>query len=175
MKYKGNIILIGFMACGKTTAGKLLAQKLNMKFIDTDELIEKNEGITISEMFNLYGENYFRQIENKIVKSLEDKSNAVISTGGGIISNIQNINILKKNGKIIFLDTPLEKIKNRLKNNKSRPLNKDLQSINALYKKRHNLYVNTSDYILSSKGSPFEICNEIIKLISLEQSWHPLL
>ena len=110
------------------------------------------------------------QIENKIVKSLEDKSNAVISTGGGIISNIQNINILKKNGKIIFLDTPLEKIKNRLKNNKSRPLNKDLQSINALYKKRHNLYVNASDYILSSKGSPFEICNEIIKLIFLEQS-----
>lgn len=170
MKYKGNIILIGFMATGKTTVGKLLAQKLNMKFVDTDKLIEKNEDMSINEIFNIYGENYFRKIENKIIKNLENKNNTVISTGGGIILNSQNIDILRKNGKIFFLDTSIEKIKDRLKNNKSRPLNKDLQSIIDLYESRYNLYLNAADYILNSDKTLSETCKEIIKLISLEQS-----
>ena len=87
-----NIVLVGLMGAGKSSVGKLLAQKLNLSFVDTDEFIEKQENIKISDIFSKYGEQYFRDLENKVISDLATKTSLVISTGGGSVQNINNLN-----------------------------------------------------------------------------------
>ena len=156
-----NIILIGFMASGKTTIGKLLSEKLCMDFIDTDYYIEDKEKISIKYIFENYGEDYFRKVESNTLKYLIDKKNIVISTGGGIINSRENIDLLKKIGTIIFLDTPQIEIKKRLENSTNRPLNKSNKFVEALYKKRYDSYFYSADIIIKSSTS-VEACNKII-------------
>ena len=86
-----NIVLTGFMASGKTTVGKKIANKLNLIFYDTDKIIEEQEGKTISQIFEDSGEKYFRELENKLAIALKSVENAVIATGGGFVINTQNI------------------------------------------------------------------------------------
>ena len=99
-----NIVLCGFMGCGKTTVGKILSEKLSMKFVDVDELIEQEQGMTISEIFEKYGEIGFRKIENETIKKVSQWNNAIVSTGGGSVLNVDNVTALKSSGKIFFLD-----------------------------------------------------------------------
>ena len=99
-----NIVLIGFMGSGKTTTGKVLKEKTDMTFVDTDELIEAYEGCKISEVFADKGEAYFRRLENETLKNLlSSTDNKVISTGGGIVTNKENIPLLKQLGKVFYL------------------------------------------------------------------------
>ena len=99
MKLQNNIILIGMPGSGKTTTGKLLAQKLGFDFLDMDDVIEKNEGKKISEIFKLKGEEYFRNLETSLLESLLEKENLILSTGGGVILFNNNYELLKKNRK----------------------------------------------------------------------------
>ena len=82
---KTNIVLTGFMGTGKTTTGKRIAQKLNMKFVDIDELIEQQQNLTISQIFTEHGEAYFRDIESKAVQQISMQDHLVIATGGGVV------------------------------------------------------------------------------------------
>lgn len=148
-----NIILIGFMASGKTTVGKLLSKKLCMDLFDTDYCIEENEKLSIKCIFEKYGEEYFRKVETSILKSLFNKKNAVISTGGGVIKSKENIRLLKKMGIIVFLDTSQKEIKKRLKISKIRPLNKNDKFIENLYKKRYKSYFCSADIVIKSNTS----------------------
>lgn len=116
-----NIILIGFMGSGKTTIGKELAKAKNMKFIDTDDLIESRQGISIKEIFAVHGEPRFREIEAEVLNSLAGIDGHVISVGGGAVMRTGNMSTLKGIGTVVFLDAPLKKIISNLKGN-FRPL-----------------------------------------------------
>ncbi len=98
-----NVVITGFMCSGKTSVGKKLAEKLNFDFLDTDDLIENKVGMRITEIFEKYGEPYFRELETQIIKEVSEKDKLVISTGGGVVLREENVNNLRKNGVIINL------------------------------------------------------------------------
>lgn len=116
-----NIILIGYMGSGKTTIGQALAERLSLKFIDTDKVIEKQSNISIAKIFEIHGESYFRLLEKKAIEELKDKDGYVIAVGGGAVMFHDNFDTLKKIGVTVFLNAPLHKILNNLKG-KFRPL-----------------------------------------------------
>lgn len=164
--YNYNIVLIGFMGTGKSTIGKELSKQLTMDFIDIDEEIEKKENMAIREIFNKYGEQHFREIENNMVKLISKVENTVISCGGGVVLNPDNIEFLKNNGKIILLEASSEEILQRIKEDSNRPLlkgNMSLDHINEILEKRHLLYKNAADTVINTdKKEIKEICSEII-------------
>ncbi len=159
-----NIILIGIMGCGKTTVGKILAEKLNRKFIDLDEEIEKNTSMKISDIFDTYGEEYFRKIEEQTAEKFSNTNDLIISTGGGIVTKENAINCLKKNGTVIFIKRNLnEIIKCCLKD---RPLLKENpEAIFEIMKKRKNLYEKYSDFSVENDISPKITAEKIIEKI----------
>lgn len=142
MKNKQNIILIGFMGSGKSTVAKSLAKKLYYPLIDTDSLIEKNEGKSINDIFSV-SENHFRSLETKICQDIKHLSGHIISTGGGIIKSEENRQLLKLSGFIVFLNVHTDTILKRLKHDLTRPLlnvkNKK-QAIQTLITERQPLY-----------------------------------
>ncbi|HOM27495.1 MAG TPA: shikimate kinase, partial [bacterium] len=117
-----NIVLIGFMGTGKTEVGILLAKRLNMNFVDTDKLIEEREKDRIVRIFEVKGEEYFREIEEKIIEEVSNYKNCVIATGGGAVIREKNYNNLKKNGILICLKATPEEIYKRTISKKDRPL-----------------------------------------------------
>jgi shikimate kinase len=162
----GNIILTGIMGSGKTSVGKEISRLKNFIFFDTDEEIEKRENLKISDIFEKFGEKYFRDIENKLIRELLNHDNLVISLGGGIFCNQENIKILKKLGKTIFLKTSVENILNRLsvKEIEKRPLLKNIDNLNKLLKDR-DYYYNQSDLtIITDNKSIKEIVDEIFSI-----------
>ena len=140
-----NIVLTGFMASGKTVVGKLLADKLGRKFIDSDAKIVEKCKMTIPEIFEKYGEEYFRKVEAQTIAELSLESGAVIATGGGVVLNSDNIEILRKNATIVNLEPEKDVITARLsKDDGTRPLNKgqDMEQILDRFRKRKPFYDN---------------------------------
>ncbi len=138
---KRNIVLTGMPGSGKTTIGKVLAKISGKKFVDTDELIVKKEGIEISEIFEKFGEDYFRNAESNVIAELSVQNNLIISTGGGAVLRNENITNLKHNGVIFFLDREL----NELLPTADRPLASSKEKIINLYNKRIEIYNKTCD------------------------------
>ena len=158
-----NIILSGFMGCGKTTIGKIIARKLDLDFIDTDKLIEEREGRRIREIFDTDGEGYFRDKEHEICAELSREDNKVIATGGGALTFNRNKEVLSKNGRIIFIDVDLDTIIKRIGNDSRRPLlNSETR---ALFDKRNPIYKKNCDFTITVRGdvSAREIADNIIK------------
>lgn len=147
-----NIILTGMRGSGKTKLGRMLGRALGRKAIDTDELIEKRAKMPIALLVKRRGWGYFRRLERNIVEKLRNEKNTVISTGGGTLINSKNAEILKQNGKIIFLNSAIKSIKKRLENKIDRPSltgKKDfLQELNEVYLKRVNTYNGVADAVL---------------------------
>lgn len=140
-----NIVVTGFMASGKTVVGKALADKLGRKFVDSDLVIEKKCGMSISEIFEKKGEEYFRKIEAQVIEELSLESGAVISTGGGVVLNSDNITNLRKNGTIVNLEPESKVICERLSaDDGTRPLIKDqkIDRILERFEERKPFYSN---------------------------------
>lgn len=117
-----NIVLIGFMGTGKTAVGRRLAQRLKREFVDTDQEIERITGKTVAQIFARDGEVRFRSEEALLTKKLAAREGLVISTGGGLVLNPENVKLLGENGVFIHLKASPEVIYQRLKNKKNRPL-----------------------------------------------------
>ena len=130
-----NILLIGMPSCGKTSMGKMLAEKLKRDFYDTDKLIEVEEGKTIPEIFEEKGEIYFRNLESKIIKSLSKKNGIVIATGGGTPIREENRDYISQNSLVIYLNRDLENLETS-----GRPLSKNLENLKRLYEERKEIY-----------------------------------
>lgn len=162
-----NIILIGFMGSGKTSVGKELSTLLEMDYIDTDELIIKNSGLSIDQIFNTYGEIGFRKLEKKVIEDLQNNKNTIISCGGGVVLDSENIDLLKNNGRLIWLKaSPLETY-NRLLGDTSRPLLKNnftIKKLTNLLNSRLALYEYASDIIVDTDGKSIQdIAREIVE------------
>ncbi len=164
-----NIVLCGFMGCGKSTVGSLLSRKTGMSFIDLDSYIEKKENKSVSDIFADKGEEYFRKLEREASVELSKKSGLVIAAGGGTLTYKVNVDNLKKSGKIVLLDIPVEVVAARLKNDTTRPLlNRPDKGkvMKELYEKRLPIYKEAADIIVNAAQSPMQICMQIISMIS---------
>ncbi|NDI33527.1 shikimate kinase [Chengkuizengella sediminis] len=119
---KKNIVLVGFMGTGKSTVGKQLSLKLGWEFVDTDQMIEQREKMSIPEIFSKKGENYFREVETIIIQKVMSNEKQVVATGGGSVLNLQNRSCMLSHGTVIHLDAEVEEIIKRVKSEKHRPL-----------------------------------------------------
>jgi len=166
---KSNIVLIGFMGTGKTAVGKRLANILNKEFYDSDQEVEAVTGMSISQLFAKYGEIRFRSEENLAIQRLAQRDNCVIATGGGVVLNNENMNLLRQKGVIICLSAKPEIIYERVKRRNNRPLLKKgdlLKSIIDLMKEREDLYKG-ADFFLDTSDMDFnEIISRIIAFLS---------
>ncbi len=164
---RNNIVLCGFMGCGKSTVGRLLSDKLGMRLIDTDSYIEKKENMTISRIFEEKGEEYFRNAEFEVCRELSTVSGRIISTGGGTLLKEDNVRELKKGGIVFFLNVSPDTVLARLKCDTTRPLlqRPDKEAaVNELLSKRMPLYRKAADYTVNAEETPRKICAEIIKI-----------
>lgn len=160
-----NIVLTGFMGTGKTVVGKLLAEKLSYQYIDTDESIEKDTGLKISEIFKNKGESYFREAESKVIILVSMLDKAVIATGGGVPLNKDNMKELEKTGKIVCLRAKPETIYERLKGDSTRPLLKKpdpMLEIKELLQSREKYYKRCWLVIDTDTLKPEEITEKLI-------------
>ena len=158
---KKNIVLIGMPSCGKSTIGQEISRILNKEYIDTDLLIEKKLGMSISDFLNKDNEEEFRKIETSIINGISKKNNLVISTGGGIIKKEENVFYLKANGTIIFIDRPLE----LLEATSSRPLSSNKKDLENLYNVRYPLYKKYADIIVKNDIQLNDVIEKILKEI----------
>lgn len=144
-----NIVLTGMMGSGKTTIGKALSEKLEMNFIDMDEYIEKSSGSTIKDIFKK-GEDYFRTLESNAALEISIMNSAVISTGGGIIKKSSNIELLKKNGIIYFIDRPVDNIAADIEVSKRPLLCNGKDRLFEIFNDRYELYIKYCDVIIKN-------------------------
>lgn len=159
---KQNIVLIGMPSCGKSTIGKLLSSELNKKYIDTDFEIEKIINMPISDFINQHGEQKFREIEKQVVSDMSKYNGVVISTGGGVILDNENVERLKYNGKLFFINRSIE----NLKATDSRPLTSTLEKLKQIFDIRLQLYKKAADYEINGDlelDDKLEIIKNILK------------
>ena len=158
-----NIVLIGMPASGKSTIGKLLAQKINYEYYDADKYLEKKENVKISTLFSEKGEEYFRNLETKYLKELSEKKGIIIPTGGGAVKREENMKILKEKGIIVFLNRKIEDIAKE--NHEARPLLQNIDNIYKLYDERIELYNRYSDIIVENDRTLKEVTDKITEEI----------
>ena len=156
-KDKMNVVLIGMPASGKSSVGKELEKLLSKSFVDSDIVLSENAGKTISEIFSEYGEAYFRELEKDTIKNISSENSHIIATGGGAILNYENIENLKSNGRIYFLDRPLS----MLLTTDDRPLSSNRTNLEKRYNERYELYRKYADVIIDGSGSVKEVAKRI--------------
>ena len=146
---KQNIVLIGMPSCGKTTVGRLLAERCGRRLIDTDEKIVERLGEPIAGFMARNGEAAFRDVEQEVVAGVADESGCVIATGGGAVLRQENLRLLRQNGLLVFLDRPLEK----LMPTEDRPLSASREALERRYRERYGLYVAAADLVVDAAGA----------------------
>jgi len=165
-----NIILIGMRGSGKSTVGKLLAERLLMPFYDLDNILAAKEGMPITEVIQKHGWEYFRDRESEIAEGISGPANAVIATGGGVILREKNIEALKKNGKFVYLKTSIETMLNRIGEDRTRPSLTNQPAITDEIKQvlfeREPLYQKIATITVQTDNKTVQdIANEIMKQI----------
>lgn len=152
------------MGSGKSSVGQELCNLTRLNLLDTDTEIEKSTGLKISDIFNKFGETYFRELENKLISELSLKNDIIISLGGGAFCNAQNIKNLKKSGTTIYLKTSINEILKRLSPEEieKRPLLKNIDNLKTLIEKRE-FYYDQADIIILTDGKNIkDIAKEIL-------------
>lgn len=156
-KDKLNIVLIGMPSSGKTTIGKILAEKTGKIFVDSDDEIIKRIGMDIKSYFNKYGEKSFREVESEVIKDISTKNSQIIATGGGAILNCDNVRRLKQNGIVYFLDRSLE----NLTPTSDRPLSSDIETLKKRYEERYPIYLASADIIVDGNSTVQNVADTI--------------
>jgi shikimate kinase len=154
-----NLILIGFMGTGKTTIGKRVAKSLGFRFVDTDTLIVRKAGKSIPEIFEKSGEEEFRKLETEVLRECAANSDQVISTGGGIVTRPENLEILESAGYVVWLEASPESIYERVRRNRNRPLlqvDDPRETIRDMLEQRIDLYRKARDLSVKTDGLTLE-------------------
>jgi shikimate kinase len=156
LKRTPGVYIVGFMGSGKTTVGRLLADRIGWKFVDLDEEIENHEQRSVAAIFDQGGEAEFRRIEHQLVRqhvrSVECGKPMVIALGGGTFVQPDNFALLENNGVTVWLDCPLEVIEKRVVLTSDRPLARDLNHLRKLYEQRRENYARADFRV--------EVCSE---------------
>ncbi len=163
-----NIVLTGFMGAGKSAVGRRLKELTGMEMVDTDDMIERDAGMAISEIFEKFGEPHFRELEKKAVEAASELENHIIVTGGGVVLKEENIKNLRKNGKIIYLHAPAEVLFERIKDETHRPLllvDDPPGKIKEMLEFRSPFYAKNDFVIDTSNIGVEEVAEEVIKVI----------
>ena len=169
-----NIVLIGFMGAGKSTISDFLKTVFAMDIVEMDQIIAERQGMSISDIFETYGEQYFRNLETNLLKELQEGENCIISCGGGVAMREQNVVEMKKNGRVVLLTASPETIYERVKDSNDRPIlngNKNVSFIADMMEKRREKYEAAADVVIQTDNkSILEISEELIsKLTELDE------
>lgn len=169
IKENKPVYLCGFMGCGKTTVGKLLASRLKCDFYDLDEYIESKEGMTIPEIFQTGGEQTFRRKESSALMDFKGKS-GVIATGGGTLVSEENARAANSFGVTVFIDSDFELCYSRIKNDPRRPIafNSTKEQLFKRFSDRYPLYKAHSRIVCPGDGSPADIAGKILELLKTD-------
>lgn len=164
IKKNRPVYLCGFMGCGKSTVGQLLAKKLGKEFIDLDDYIEDREGMSIPDIFAQKGEGYFRQRECEALADLPS-SVGVVATGGGTLLKKENGDLAKSLGTVVYIDAPFELCYDRIKDDPHRPIaaSSTKEQLLERFEQRKPLYLENSEFSVDGTGTPMMIVNEIVK------------
>ncbi|HEX5399715.1 MAG TPA: shikimate kinase [Verrucomicrobiae bacterium] len=168
-----NLVLIGFMGAGKTSVGRLVAEQLHFDYLDTDELIVSRTGRSISDTFNTDGEPAFRALERQVVAELAERTKTLISTGGGLPVNPDNLASLKTHALVVCLWASPEKIWERVKNQSHRPLLHDpdpQKKIRDLLAAREPFYKQADVLVNTDIRSAREVAQHVVHQFRLESS-----
>lgn len=168
-----NIVLIGFMGAGKSTVSDYLSTMFAMDIVEMDQVIAEREEMSISDIFETYGEEYFRNLETELLIEMQAKKNTVISCGGGVALRERNVREMKENGRVILLTADPDTILKRVKDSDERPLlngNKNVEFIAKMMETRREKYEAAADIVIhTDHKSVVEICEEMIgKLTEME-------
>ena len=169
MKQK-NILLIGFMGTGKTTVSRILKKQTKLPEIDMDAYIVEHEGMKISDIFEKYGEEYFRKIETECLIEILKNDGVIVSCGGGVVVKDENVEYMKDKGTIVLLTATPETIYNRVKHSKDRPIlngNMNVEFIAGLMEKRRERYLSVADIIIDTENKTSnEVATEILNKLN---------
>ena len=158
---KRSIVLTGMPGSGKTTLGKLLAARLGRPFFDTDAELVRQAGMSVAEIFREYGEKYFRDLETEVIREHAPHGGAVVATGGGAVLRPVNVDALKQNGTVLFLDRPAD----ALVPTADRPLADSPEKLRALYAERYPIYAAAADLTVPVRGTPEETAETILEML----------
>lgn len=165
-----NLFLIGFMGAGKSTVAARLSKKLNMKLVEMDARIVEEQGMSINDIFEQYGEAHFRDIESRLILDIGAEGGTVVSCGGGVVVRPENTEYMKKNGIVVFLSAMPETIYERVKDGTDRPIlngHMNVAYIAELMDKRKPLYEAAADYKVATDGMGIdEIVKTIMRIIT---------
>ena len=161
-----KLIIIGPMASGKSVVGKKLSKRMGLNFFDTDEQIEQKAGVTISWIFDVEGEEKFRDRESEILNTIIKEDNCIISTGGGIVLREENRALLKK-GTGIYLKTSIQSQLERTMNDKERPLLQNIdnkeEALREIAKLRNPIYESCCEITIEETNSPNDAVDKIVE------------
>ena len=165
-----NLFLIGMMGSWKSTVGKKMASALNMKFIDIDDAIEEITNMNVSDIFNEFGEKRFREMESAFFIEKAKQKGYIFSTGGGIVLQKPNRDILRKQGTCFFLNASPYALSKRIHNTSKRPLleegDKLEDRLQTIWDKRKQLYIDCANFTINTDDmNPNQVLNEILKIL----------
>lgn len=169
MKKTCNIFLIGFMGCGKSTVAAQLNQMYGMHVVEMDQEISDRQKMSIPEIFEQYGEEYFRNLESNLLQEIQAGSNQVVSCGGGVVLRAKNVAEMRKNGRIVLLTAKPENVLRRVRGNDDRPIlkgRKTVKDIAELMEARREKYEAAADIVVATDDKSIStICEEIMQRI----------
>lgn len=163
-----HIYLVGFMGCGKSTVARELSKELGITYIDTDNQIVEEQNMPVSEIFDTYGEEYFRKLETELLERLSDAKPLIIACGGGMATRDCNIELMKDSGLVVMLSAKPETIYERVRFNRNRPLlngNMNVEYISSLMEKRLLFYNKAADVVVETdERTPEDIVKKIVEI-----------
>ena len=170
-----NIVMIGFMGAGKSTVAEYLSTMFAMEVVEMDQLIAEREGMSISDIFETYGEEYFRNMETNLLIEMQEKKNVIISCGGGVAMRERNVAEMKKNGRVVLLTAHPQTILDRVKDSDDRPLlngHKNVEYIEQLMEARREKYEAAADIVVDTDNKTvLQICEDLIqKLLEMDEN-----
>ena len=168
-------VLIGFMGAGKSTISDYLSTMFAMEVVEMDQLIAEREGMSISDIFETYGEEYFRNMETNLLIEMQEKKNVIISCGGGVAMRERNVAEMKKNGRVVLLTAHPQTILDRVKDSDDRPLlngHKNVEYIEQLMEARREKYEAAADIVVDTDNKTvLQICEDLIqKLLEMDEN-----
>lgn len=172
-RQRKNIFLIGFMGVGKSTVAEKLCEVLEAEHVEMDQVIVQQQDMAISDIFDEYGEKYFRRLETDLLREIQTKENQVISCGGGVVLKEKNVDIMKSCGSIVLLTAEPETIYRRVKHSTDRPLlngNMSLSYIKELMEEREEAYEEAADIRVSTDNRSVDaIVESILRKLKLDK------